>query len=92
MSLGELKNVAYLNVPLGSLQEGDSSIRILVCDGCECSQGELLALVQLHGIKVLMGHGRTQCSMLNAQKHEVVCWKTVIIGCGVVFVVGVVVV
>ncbi len=36
--------------------------------------------------------GTWSYSMLNAQKHEVVCWKTVIIGCGVVVVVGVVVV
>lgn len=50
--------MTYLNVPLGSLQEGDSSRRFLVCDGCVSSQGELLALTELHGIKVLIRHGR----------------------------------
>ncbi len=49
-----------LNVPLGSLQEGDSSGRFLVCDGCVSSQGELLTLAELRWVKVLIGHGRVQ--------------------------------
>ena len=49
-----------LNVPLGSLQEGNGSRGILVCDRCVGPQGELLALIELHGVEVLVGHGRIE--------------------------------
>ena len=48
--------MTYLNIPLGSLQEGDSSSRFLVCDGCISSEGELLAFIELQWVEALVGH------------------------------------